>query len=182
MVTSSSRHEFTLRHLLKRKFGTANKSIREAIIGEESFAGCIMKYFNAEEKLKSVRCVPSASRPGPGKLGYYNGGFIVKKHAKINRVDSLQIELPMSVRSQAGPVREAAILALAGGIKMFHDLHYAEAQTEAQTEADTDRHVNGNYSSKPSHLSLSGIVCPWETVHCSVTITMFRWTARDGPL
>ena len=150
--------------MLKRKFGTSNKSIREAIIGEESFAGCIMKYFNAEEKLKSVRCVPSASRPGPGKLGYYNGGFIVKKHAKINRVDSLQIELPMSVRSQAGPVREAAILALAGGIKMFHDLHYAEAQAEA------DRHVNGNSSSKPSHLSFSGIVCPGETLQCSVTL------------
>ena len=108
-----------------------------------------MKYFNAEEKLKSVRCVPSAARTGPGKLGYYNGGFIVKKHAKINNVDSLQIELPMSVRSQAGPVREAAILALAGGIKMFHDLHYA----------DPDRHVNGN----PSKPSRSYPFCFW---HC----------------
>ena len=159
-MTSSARHEFTLRHLLKRKFGTSNQAIREAVIGEESFAACIMKYFKAEEKLKSVRCVPSASRPGPGKLGYYNGGFIVKKHAKINRVDSLQIELPMSVRSQAGPVREAAILALAQGIRRFHGLHYAEG---AGTEADTDRHVNGNYSSKTFSFSFSGAVCPSET-------------------
>ena len=170
-MTSSSRHEFTLRHLLKRKFGTSNKSIREALIGEESFAGCIMKFFNSEEKLKSVRCVPSVGRTGPGKLGYYNGGFIVKKHAKINRVDSLQVELPMSVRSQAGPVREAAILALAGGIKQFHDLHYAGAQS--------DRHVNGNSSSKPFFISfLPHFVCPWQTAQYQ----LFRWTDRDGPL
>ena len=161
-MTSSSRHEFTLRHLLKRKFGTAGRAIREAVIGEESFAGCIMKYFNAEEKLKSVRCVPSAARTGPGKLGYYNGGFIVKKHARLNRVDSLQVELPMSVRSQAGPVREAAILALAGGLKQFHDLHYAGAQS--------DRHVNGNSSSKPFFISfLSSSFC-LSLANCSVSI------------
>ena len=158
--------------MLKRKFGTTKKSIRDAVIGEESFAGCVMKYFNSEEKLKSVRCVPSATRTSPGKLGYYNGGFIVKKHAKINRVDSLQMELPMSVRSQAGPVREAAILALAGGIKLFHDLHYSQA--------DTDRHVNGNCSSKPFFSNIFYPSLCLTLPNCSVT--MFRWTARDGPL
>ena len=86
VVTSSTRHEFTLRHLLKRKLGTSKDSIRESLIGDSSFASCIMKYFSADEKLKFVRCVPSASRPSPGKLGYYNGGYIVRNHAKMNRV------------------------------------------------------------------------------------------------
>ena len=35
--------------------------------------------------------MPSSARVGPGKLGYYNGGWIVRSHAKLAGVDSLQV-------------------------------------------------------------------------------------------
>ena len=136
-----------------------------------------MKYFSDHEKLKSVRCVPSASRPSPGKLGYYNGGYIVKKHAKMNRVDSLQIELPMSVRCQPGPVREAAISALTRGIKEFHDLHYS------------DRQVTENCSSKKNSclsfdiwiifLTQYSQIFPWKWT--SLTLRMNQSQQQNPP-
>ena len=138
IVTSSARHEFTMRHLMKRRFGTSNEAIREALIGQSSFAGCIIHQFSSEQILKNIKCVPSEMRIGPGKLGYYNGGFIVRSHSKLARVDSLQIELPMSIRCQAGEARDTAILAIAAAIKQFHNLHYNIQ----------DRHVNGNDLSK----------------------------------
>ena len=136
IVSSSARHEFTMRHLLKRKFGTSDDSIKAALIGETSFSGCIVENFGLEPLLKNIKCVPSEARIGPGKLGYYNGGFIVRSHCKTPRVDSVQIELPMSIRCQPGAMREAATLALAGAIKQFHCQHYNIS----------DRHVNGGES------------------------------------
>ena len=37
--------------------------------------------------------MPSSARVGPGKLGYYNGGWIVRSHAKLAGVDSLQVDI-----------------------------------------------------------------------------------------
>ena len=142
IVTSAARHEFTMRHLLKRNFGSSNEAIRDCLIGPSSFSSCILTHFGSDPVLSSVKCVPSQNRIGPGKQGYYNGGWIVRSHAKLARVDSVQIELPMSVRCQPNEAREAAILALARAIRQFHGLHYLEADSE------TDRHVNGKDLSK----------------------------------
>jgi len=126
IVTSSARHEFTMRHLLKRRFGTNNESIKEALIGDASFSGCISNQLAKTEILSDVQCLPSLARPYPGRLGYYTGGYIVKRHAKGKRVDSVQVELPMSVRTQADERRKAVTLALAHGIQEFYKLHYSE--------------------------------------------------------
>ena len=144
IVTSSARHEFTMRHLLKRRFGSSNEAIRDCLIGESSFSSCILKHFGRDPVLGSVKCVPSKNRLGPGKQGYYNGGWIVRSHAKLARVDSLQIELPMSIRCQPNEAREAAITALAGAIRQFHSLHYLEQGDSSET----DRHVHGKDLSK----------------------------------
>ena len=37
--------------------------------------------------------MPSSARVGPGKLGYYNGGWIVRSHTKLAGVDSLQVDI-----------------------------------------------------------------------------------------
>ena len=144
IVTSSARHEFTLRHLLKRRFGSSNEAIRDCLIGESSFSSCLLKHFGRDPVLGSIKCVPSRNRIGPGKQGYYNGGWIVRSHAKLARVDSLQIELPMSIRCQPNEAREAAITALAGAIRQFHGLHYLGTGDSSET----DRHVNGKDLSK----------------------------------
>ena len=102
----------------------------------------------------------------------------MKKHANMNRVDSLQIELPMSVRCQPGPVREAAISALARGIKEFHDLHYS------------DRQVTENCSSKKnSCLSFENMdhfaypiysqIFPWKWT--SLTLRMNQSQQQNPP-
>ena len=39
-MTSAARREFTIRHLVKRKFGLEN--VEDAMIGRESFAGCLV--------------------------------------------------------------------------------------------------------------------------------------------
>jgi len=137
IITSSARHEFTMRHLLKRRFGTNNESIKEALIGDASFSGCISTQLAKAEILSDVQCLPSLARPYPGRLGYYTGGYTVKHHAKGKRVDSVQVELPMSVRNQADDKREAATLALARGIQEFHKLHYSEARPTANGSVPT---------------------------------------------
>ena len=59
IVTSSSRHEFTMRHLLKRRFGTSDEAIRECLVGEDSFSSCLTREFASEKCLSSIKCVPS---------------------------------------------------------------------------------------------------------------------------
>ena len=145
IVTSSARHEFTMRHLLKRRFGTNNESIKEALIGDASFSGCISSQLAKADILSDVQCLPSLARPYPGRLGYYTGGYTVKHHAKGKRVDSVQVELPMSVRTQADEKREAATMALAQGILEFHKLHYSEARPATNgsvSSKDDTQHVN----------------------------------------
>ena len=126
IVTSSAKHDFTMRHLLKRRFGTNNESIKEALIGDASFSGCISSQLAKVEILSDVQCLPSQQRPYPGRLGYYTGGHTVRQHSKGKRVDAVQVELPISLRTQTDEKREAATLALALGIRDFHRLHYGE--------------------------------------------------------
>jgi len=126
IVTSSAKHDFTMRHLLKRRFGTNNESIKEALIGDASFAGCISSQLAKVEILSDVQCLPSQQRPYPGRLGYYTGGHTVRQHSKGKRVDAVQVELPISLRTQTDEKREAATQALALGIRDFHRLHYSE--------------------------------------------------------
>merc|ERR1712106_78523 len=126
-----AKHEFTMRHLLKRRFGKNNESIKEALIGDASFSGCISSQLAKLDILSDVQCLPSLQRPYPGRLGYYTGGHTVREHCKGKRVDSVQVELPISVRTQAADKREAATLALALGIRDFHNLHYSEFRAAA---------------------------------------------------
>ena len=70
----------------------------------------------------------------------------MRSHSKLAKVDSVQIELPMSVRSQPGQMRETAILALAAAIKQFHVMHYDVSSSDSLGE---ERHVpNGTETSK----------------------------------
>merc|ERR1711892_1330058 len=131
IVTSTAKHEFTMRHLLKRRFGKNSESIKEALIGDASFSGCISSQLAKVDILSDVQCLPSLQRPYPGRLGYYTGGHTVREHCKGKRVDSVQVELPISVRTQAADKREAATLALALGIRDFHNLHYSEFRAAA---------------------------------------------------
>ena len=59
IVTSSSRHEFTMRHLLKRMFGTSNEAIKDCLVGDRSFSACISRQFASEACLSNIKCVPS---------------------------------------------------------------------------------------------------------------------------
>ena len=70
----------------------------------------------------------------------------MRSHSKLAKVDSVQIELPMSVRSQPGPMREAATMALAAAFKQFHVIHYDGSTADSLSE---ERHVpNGTETSK----------------------------------
>lgn len=144
IVTSSAKHDFTMRHLLKRRFGTNNESVKEALIGDASFSGCISRQLAKLDILSDVQCLPSMQRPYPGRLGYYTGGHTVRQHCKAKRVDSVQVELPISVRTQTDEKREAATLALARGIQDFHKLHYNEFGAAA---------TNGSVVSRETELS-----------------------------
>jgi len=125
IVTSSARHEFTLRHLLSRQFGTSEEAIREAVIGEHSFGGCLSKALAQRPIVADGVCLPSEAKPCPGRLGYYTGGHTVREHSKGRKVDSLQVELPLSMRTQGVDRMEAAARALADALAHFHRLHYS---------------------------------------------------------
>ena len=129
IITSSARHEFTLRHLLSRQFGTSEEAIREAIIGEHSFGGCLAKALAQRPIVADGVCLPSEAKPCPGRLGYYTGGHTVREHSKGRKVDSLQVELPLSMRTQAVDRMEAAARALADAMAHFHRLHYSAKPT-----------------------------------------------------
>merc|ERR1711892_17387 len=124
IVTSPVKHEFTMSKLMKRKFGTSSESIKEGLIGQTSFGGCLSKHLSKLPAITEIACIPSQARPSPGKLGYYTGGYTVLKHAKWKGVDAVQVELPLSVRIKAVEKREAVTTALARGIQEFHELHY----------------------------------------------------------
>ena len=125
IVTSSARHEFTLRHLLSRQFGTSEEAIREAVIGEHSFGGCLSKALAQRPIVADGVCLPSEAKPCPGRLGYYTGGHTVREHSKGRKVDSLQVELPLSMRTQGVDRMEAAARGLADALAHFHRLHYS---------------------------------------------------------
>jgi len=130
IVTSPVKHEFTLNSLISRKFGTSNDSLKESLIGQDSFAGCLSKHLERCSLLKDIQCIPSLAKPSPARLGYYIGGYTVLKHAKWKGVDAIQIELPTAVRTRPGEMRDAMIVALSSGIKDFHNKHYHANNTE----------------------------------------------------
>ena len=130
ILTSPVKHEFTLSKLAKRKFGTSNDSIKECLIGETSFGGFLSKHLSQNPPVSNIACIPSKSRPSPGRLGYYTGGYTVLKHAKLKGVDAVQVELPIPVRIHAGEKRDAISAALAGGILEFHRKHYQTSGTQ----------------------------------------------------
>ena len=125
IVTSASRHEFTLRHLLRRQFGSSEEAVREAVIGEHSFGGCLSAALTERPAVADVVVLPSEAKPCPGKLGYYTGGHTTREHCKRGRVDTLQVELPLSLRTAAQERMEAGTCALAAALLAFHRLHYS---------------------------------------------------------
>ena len=125
VVTSSARNDFTLRHLLKRQFGTSEEAVRELIIGDHSFGGVLTQALQQQQDVCDIQCIPSEAKPCPGKLGYYTGGHTTREHSKGRRVDTLQVELPLCVRTQESARREAATKALASAMAAFQRLHYS---------------------------------------------------------
>ena len=123
-MVSPAREEFTMKNLLNRSFGTSMKSVREAVIGGTSFSGCLTAQLVQVPAISDMKCIPSITRPAPGRLGYFIGNYIVRTHSKERGVDGVQVELPMSVRTQQEDKKEGIIVALARGIKDFHHLHY----------------------------------------------------------
>ena len=123
-LVSPVREEFTMKNLLNRSFGVTAKSVREAVIGGLSFSGCLSGQLCKVPTIASMQCIPSLTKPAPGRLGYFIGNYIVRTHSKERGVDGVQVELPMSVRTQQEDKREGMILALAKGIIDFHNLHY----------------------------------------------------------
>jgi len=97
VMTSAARHEFTLRHLVKRKFSPTR--VEEAVLGPTSLAACLNRQLEKCEDLKEICCIPSQEKKCPGKLGFYIGAHTVRLHSAARRVDCAQIELPLSVRS-----------------------------------------------------------------------------------
>ena len=89
--------------------------MRDCLVGDTSFGGCLVSQLaEAGHSLQHVKVLylniytrsistlylnistqvmPSSARVGPGKLGYYNGGWIVRSHAKLAGVDSLQVDI-----------------------------------------------------------------------------------------
>ena len=111
-------------NLLNRKFEITNKSVKEAVIGPTSFSGCLSDKLSKIPSLQAMQCIPSMQKPSPGRLGFFAGNYIVNKHSREKGVDAVQIELPMSVRTQQDERREGIMLAMARGIREFHDLHF----------------------------------------------------------
>ena len=140
-MTSSARHEFTLRHLLSRQFGTSEEAVQEAVVGEHSFGGCLAAALAVRPEVADVVVLPSAGKPCPGKLGYYTGGHTTREHAKARQVDALQVELPLSMRTQAVDRMEAGAAAMAAALAAFHRLHYA-AKPQHQREPQATSRLN----------------------------------------
>ena len=122
-----TRDEFTMKNLLNRSFVTTNNSVRDAVIGAQSFSGCLSAQLTKVSAVENMRCIPSVEKPCPGRLGYFTGNYIVRTHSKERGIDAVQIELPMSVRTQQSEKREGMSLALARGIMDFHNLHYTDS-------------------------------------------------------
>ena len=118
-MVSPVREEFTMKNLLNRSFGTSMKSVREAVIGGTSFSGCLTAQLVQVPAISDMKYIPSITR-----LGYFIGNYIVRTHGKERGVDGVQVELPMSVRTQQEDKKEGIIDALARGIRDFHHLHY----------------------------------------------------------
>lgn len=123
-MTKPARDEFSMMNLLNRSFGTTTTSVRDAVIGEPSFSGCLSSQLARVPAIQSMQCIPSLAKPSPGRLGYFIGNYITQRHSKEKGIDAVQVELPMSVRTQEEDKREAITVALARGILDFHNLHY----------------------------------------------------------
>jgi len=99
--------------------------VRELIVGAHSFGGCLSQALHARPELSDVQVIPSEAKPCPGKHGYYTGGHTTREHSKMRRVDAIQVELPLSVRTQDVERREVATYALAKALASFQRLHYS---------------------------------------------------------
>ena len=108
-MVSPAREEFTMKNLLNRSFGTSMKSVREAVIGGTSFSGCLTAQLVQVPAISDMKCIPSITRPAPGRLGYFIGNYIVRTHSKERGVDGVQVELPMSVRTKQEDKKEGII-------------------------------------------------------------------------
>jgi len=121
LMTSAARHEFTLRHLVRRKFGL---DVESAVVGSASLAAALAVALSKCGVLRDLQCLPSSHRPAPGKLGYFIGAHTVREHSKGAGVDCIQIELPLSVRTSDPARREAIAQVLGEGVSSFHQAHY----------------------------------------------------------
>lgn len=155
-MTSSARHEFTLRHLVRRKFGLDN--VEGALVGPQSLAAAFQTSLDKFPILEGIHCLPSTQRPCPGKLGYYIGGHTVREHSKNKRVDSVQIELPLSVRTGEEDRREAITQVMVEGLLEFYNHHY-RIDTEAKIQESSDEsdieeelETNGDIGAPPPPL------------------------------
>lgn len=149
VMTSSARHEFTLRHLVRRKFGL--EGVEEAVIGEQSFGAALQTAISQVGLLEGIQCIPSRIRPSPGKLGYYIGAHTVREHSKTPGVDCIQIELPLSVRTAEIERRDAVTQVLEIGLLEFYNAHYLPVEGVLPTfvEEDVDPVVESVSSCPP---------------------------------
>lgn len=69
LSTPNVAQEFTVSKLIHRRFGVTNEAVREGLIGNNSFAGCLTKFLRKHQALNKVTCVPSRERPAPSNRG-----------------------------------------------------------------------------------------------------------------
>ncbi|ORX93331.1 hypothetical protein K493DRAFT_302750 [Basidiobolus meristosporus CBS 931.73] len=82
---------FSLSRLLARH---PNTKIGELLRGDESFGGLL-------ESL-GYKTVPSPQHPSPSSEKYYRGGYCTYRYWKVGGLDTLQVELPASIRFDLG--------------------------------------------------------------------------------
>ena len=69
LSTQTVAQEFTLSKLIQRRFGVSSEAVREGLIGNRSFAGCLTKFIRKQSVLSKVTCIPSAEQPAPNSRG-----------------------------------------------------------------------------------------------------------------
>ncbi|WP_141731382.1 N-formylglutamate amidohydrolase [Oligoflexus tunisiensis] len=104
----------TLRHLAQN----SALSLAEIVRGPRSLGGLLAA--------EGIKVVPSPAFPDPGKGGYFNGGYNVRRHGSTlgGVIDGTQIESHGVYINNGAEARRDYSIKLARSIKHFLEIHY----------------------------------------------------------
>jgi len=98
---------------------------RDLLTGEHSLGAAI--------EARGYPAIPSPSRPAPGGLAYFRGGYTTQMYGSWDggRLDAIQLEMPKTKRVDAGPEgRENYAVALAAAVAEFYRRFYSDHKAD----------------------------------------------------